>query len=112
MARQIGGMVFPPQGEAIHALNNVSVAAGGTEVSAWVEAASVRAVRAVVIAAGANVTVTLEGSPDGGTTVYEIAAAVAGVDQVRDLADDVIRVSAANAGVGAESADVWLTVRT
>lgn len=94
-----------------HVLDNVSVAAGGTEVSAWTSWGEARAIRVVVASAGANITVTLQGTVDGGTTVYDIAT-VAGTDSVRDLSDGLIRLKADNSGAGAESIDAWLILRS
>lgn len=97
--------------QTIHALDNVSVAAGGTENSNWFTGYLVEALRAVIDSAGANITVDIEGSPDQGNTVYTIASGVTGSDQVRDVSDRWVRLSATNGGTGAESVDAWLMVR-
>lgn len=94
-----------------HALANVSIAAGGTETSAWFSAYETEALRAVVASAGANVTVDIEGSPDGGSTTYTIASGVTGSDQVRDACENLVRLSASNSGAGAESVDAYLLLR-
>lgn len=91
-----------------HALDNVSVAAGGSEVSAWVPASQERAVRTVIASAGANITVTLQGTVDG-TTIYDIESPV--TDAVVDLSDARVRLKADNAGAGAESIDAWIVLR-
>lgn len=64
-------------------------------------------VRVVEDGSGANISYDLEGTPDGGTTVYTILADCAG--QVVDLAEQTVRVTAVNASaVGAENANAWL----
>lgn len=87
-------------------LDNVSVAASGSESSTWFRVGPHRRVRVVESGSGANVTYKIEGSPDGGVTAYEIQTAAAGA--AVDLYDPWIRVTADNAGAGAETANAWL----
>lgn len=94
-----------------HALDSVSVAAGGTETSAWLSAYESEAIRAVIDSAGADITVDIEGSPDDGTTTYTIASGVTGSDQVRDACENKVRLSASNSGAGAQSVDAYLILR-
>lgn len=98
--------------------DNVSVPLSDSAVSPWFEAygppvapsdgqRALTRVRVVEDGSGANVTYDLEGTPDGGTTVYTIAADAAGT--VVDLAERTVRVKATNASaVGAETANAWL----
>jgi hypothetical protein len=91
-------------------MNQVSVALSGSESSDWISVSGYRALRVVTGGSGADVTYKLEGSPDGGTTVYEVSASVTNADLV-NLADDAVRVTAANASAtAAETADCWLVL--
>lgn len=94
--------------QATKVLDNVSIAAGG---SANVEyGGGSRRVRVLIDASGLNVAVSLQSSGDGVTwhQVVAYAAGAVGAQAVVETCDARLRVRAANAGVGAQSATVWL----
>lgn len=93
------------------AFNAVSVAASGTADSATVDGTDVTRARVVIDSSGANITVSLQSSADGGTTWHDVdsyAAGVTGVQAVVELPGTLLRLRAANAGVGAESVTAHL----
>lgn len=97
------------------ALDNVSVAASGTENSAAVDADWARQARVVIEDSGADITVTLQASADSGTTWHDVTAyttGATGAQTIDDLCDDQVRLSAANGGAGAQSVTANLVLQT
>lgn len=92
--------------------DGTSVAAAGT-VSVTVDVDEHGRLRPLIDQSGPNVTVKVQTSPDGGTTWYDLAsysAGTTGVQPIIDLPGPLVRVSASNGGVSAQTVTAHLIV--
>ncbi len=115
MSRFIDNVSAPNRSEVRQAFDATSIAASGTQNSAALDLAYARQVRPVIDAAGANVTVTAQTSVDGGATWHDLAAYAAGevgAQAVVETPGVLVRLSAFNAGVGAETVTAALIAQT
>lgn len=98
----------------VHTLfNATSVAAAGTATSNTVDVDSQGRLRPVIDQSGANISVTVETSADGGTTWHDLvayAAGATGAQAIIDLPGVLVRAVASNAGVGAETVTAHLLI--
>lgn len=100
--------------QTLQAFNNVSLAANGGTAS--YEFSPGRRCRVVGTAAGADVSVKLQTSPDGGTTWKDVATYAAGsvaqAQTVQELCDSRLRLLATNANAtSAQSITAYVTVQ-
>lgn len=93
-------------------LDNVSVAAGGT-ADTTLDVDGQGRIRPVIDASGADITVTVDTSVDGGVTWHELASYAAGstgAQAIIDLPGVLVRMVASNAGAGAQSRTASLLI--
>ena len=84
----------------------VSIAAAGSANSQPINTAHIKRLRVVIPTSGANITTKIQGSADGGTTWFDLATyalAATGYQAILELPGPLVRLSASNAGAGAQT---------